>query len=222
MRMQLALLMLLLLALAGPAPAEDVDRFEQPVMGSSEPLPDGVPSGSSDALTTHSHSSDQMLEQAGSPDADLAGAGVPVEGTSESPDAVTTDSENLADLPAASAEDQVAPAALPPAPVLPLPCSQPAGDAGWSQCLGAVATQLSDARTRLAQANAALSRSITGNVDLGEARARIIADRDAARAEVTSLSARLASQVQQAQNAGVSSSVTAPYEPQPEGQASSF
>jgi hypothetical protein len=222
MRLQIALLMLCLLALASPAPAQQVDDFEQPVMGSSEALPDGVPSESSDALTTKAHSSDQLLEQAGSSDADLAGAGVPVEGASESPDAITTDSENLADLPAASAEDQIAPAALPPAPVLPLPCSQPAGDAGWSQCLGAVSAQLSAARTRLAQANAALSRSITGNVNLGEARARIIADRDAARAEVTTLSASLASQLQQARDAGVSSSVTAPYEPQPEGQASSF
>jgi len=167
-----------LFALASPALAQDTDRFEQPVQGSSEPVPDGMPS--------------------------------------VSPDSLVTGSEDISDLPAASAIDQ-APASIAPPPPLPGNCTQPAGDAGWKTCLSAVQAQLSSARTRLETAEAAYSRSITMHVPTGAARLAIIEERNAASADVASLGSALASQVEQAQQAGASSWVVEPYQPQTQG-----
>lgn len=204
-----------LFALASPALAQDTDRFEQPVQGSSEPVPDGIPSGSPDALVKGSESPDALVTEASSPDANLGHAGSPDAnlGHAEDPDALVQDSYDVSDLPAASAIDQ-APASIAPAPPLPGVCTRPAGDAGWKTCLSAVQGQLSIARTRLETADAAYSRSITLHVPTGAARLAIIEEKDAASADVASLGSALASQVEQARQAGVSSWVIEPYQPQ--------
>jgi hypothetical protein len=202
-----------LLALAGPAFAQGSDRFEQAVQGSSRPLPDGVPSVSPDALTTGSESPDALDTEASSPDAHLEGAGTPILGHAENPDALTTGSQDLSDLPPASAIDRV-PASIAPPPPLPGDCARPAGDAGWNACLSAVQGQMSRASARLDAAEAAYSRSITMHAPTGQARLAIVEERDAARAEVAALRSALASQLAQARQAGVSSWVLAPYQPQ--------
>ena len=206
-----------LLALASPALAQNTDRFEQPVQGSSEPVPDGIPSGSSDALLKGSESSDALDAEASSPDARIGHAGSPdtILGHAENPDALVAGSEDISNLPAASAIDQ-APASIAPAPPLPGDCTQPAGDAGWRTCLSAVQGQLSSARTRLETAEAAYSRSITMHVPTGAARLAIIEERNAASADVASLGSALASQVEQARQSGVSPWVIEPYQSQTE------
>ncbi len=200
------------LLLAG-APASAQDSFEQPVMGTSHDLPDGVPSGNSDDQLEGSASPDADLARSGNPDAITVGPGQEVQAHSVNPDSITTTSEDLTDLPSASVVDRTAPASLPPAPPLPLACAKPAGDGPWTQCLGAIHTQLQAARERLAEANAAYSRSITMQVPTGDARLAIIQDRDRARADVQAYSAMLDTQYEQARQAGVSSFVTAPYDP---------
>jgi len=188
--------LLALLAFASPALAQNADPFEQAVQGSSEPVPDGVPSVSPDALVAGSESPDALDTEASSPDARIGHAESPdaILGHAEDPDALVTGSENLSDLPDASAIDQ-APASIAPAPPLPGDCAQPAGDAGWKTCLAAVQGQLSRARTRLETADAAYSRSITLHVPTGAARLAIIEERNAASADVASLGSALAAQV---------------------------
>jgi len=207
--------LLALFALASPALAQNADPFEQALQGSSKPVPDGVPSISPDALVAGSESPDALDTEASSPDARIGHAGSPdtILGHAESPDALVTGSEDVSDLPAASAIDQ-APASIAPAAPLPGDCAQPAGDTGWKTCLSAVQGQLSIARTRLETAEAAYSRSITLHVPKGAARLAIIEEKDAASADVASLGSALASQVEQARQAGVSSWVIEPYQTQ--------
>lgn len=212
-----SLLLVLLVALAGPVAAQDVDPDEEPAMAESHPLPDGVPAGNPDDQLEGSQSPDADLAHAANPDSITVGPGQEIDAHSVNPDAITTTSQDLTDLPQASVLDAQVPAAIPAATPLPVGCGQPTGDAGWSACLGAVSQQLSAARERLAAANAAYSRSITMHVPTGAARAEIIQERDAAQAEVQRYSAMLASQVQGAQQAGASSSVTDPYAPRAQG-----
>jgi hypothetical protein len=224
MRTLQLLALAIVLAAAGPALGQGSDRFDQAVEGSSEPLPEGVPSGSPDAQLDAARSPDALEASAGDPDAQLTGAGRPIRAHAENPDALTTDAQDVSDLPSARVIDgnasarvidgTPAPASLPPAPPLPEGCGQPTGDAGWSGCLSTVNDQLARARARLDSANAAYSRSITLHVPTGEARLAIVQERDAAQADVAALSSTLASQVSQAQQAGASSWVTAPYQPQ--------
>jgi hypothetical protein len=206
-----------LFALASPTLAQNADPFEQAVQGSSKPVPDGVPSVSPDSLVKGSESPDALDTEASSPDATLGHAGNSdaILGHAENPDALATGSEDISDLPAASAIDQ-APASIAPAPPLPGDCTQPAGDAGWKTCLSAVQGQLSSARTRLETAEAAYSRSITLHVPTGAARLAIIEEKDAASADVASLGSTLASQVEQARQSGVSPWVIEPYRQQTE------
>lgn len=212
-----AALVPLLVALAGPASAQGVDPDEQPVMGESHPLPDGVPAGNSDDQLEGSQSPDADLATSGDSDAITEGAGKMIEARSVNPDAVTTTSEDLTDLPQASVVDSQTPASIPAATPLPLTCNQPVGDAGWRACLGAVNGKLQAARERLATADADYSRSLTMHVPTGQARADIIQARESARADVQGYSSLLASQVEEARQAGASSSVTDPYEPPAQG-----
>ena len=217
MRLDRALMLPVLLALAVSARAQPAaDPLDQPVEATSEPVPDGVRAVSPDSLTTHAQSPDADDADAVSPDALLTGAGEEIQGHAQSPDSLTTHSYDAADLPAASAIDQ-APAAIAPAMPLAPACARPAGDADWSACLSATNDALTRARARLDAANAAYSRSITSHVPAGEERRQIIEERDAAHAEVSATQSALASQVSQAQQAGASSWVTAPYRPQDPG-----
>lgn len=218
MRPARAIALVLGFVLVFQASAQPVqDPLDQPVEGSSEALPAGVRSVSPDALTTSAQSPDAEDAESVSPDADLSGASQPITGRAESPDALTTHSYDASDLPSASVIDQ-APAAIAPSPMPEAPaCAQPGGDAAWGACLAASSDALDRARTRLDAANAAYSRSITSHVPAGEERGSIITERDAARAEVTAAQAALASRLSQAQQAGVSSDVTAPYEPRQPG-----
>jgi hypothetical protein len=203
-----------LVAAPGVASAQDFDSDEPAVQGTSHALPDGVPSVSPDSLDTGSQNPDALEETSQGADANLEGSQREIRAHAVNPDSITTTSEDISDLPAASVVDQpVMPASIPPTPALPESCSQPVGDRGWSACLRAVQAQLTDAQQRLSDADGALSRSITGNVQLGGARAAIIQQRNAARADVSALSSSLASQLDQARQAGVSSTVTEPFEP---------
>jgi len=207
----------LVAALAGGAAAQPAsDPLDQPVEATSEPVPDGVRSVSPDSLTTRAQSPDADDADSGSPDALLTGAGQEIRGHAQSPDSLTTNSYDAADLPAATAIDE-APAAIAPAMPLAPACARPAGDADWSACLSTTNDALTRARARLDAANAAYSRSITLHAPAGEERRQIIEERDAARAEVSATQTALASQIAQAQQAGASSWVTAPYQPQDPG-----
>ena len=208
----------LLAAPSRVASAQDLEE-SQAVMGTSHELPDGVPGVSPDSLDTTSQDSDSIDATSQSADADLEGSQKENHAHSASPDSITTTSQDLSDLPDASVVDQpVAPASIAPAPPLPESCGQPAGDRGWSACLGAVQAQLTNAQQRLADANGALSRSITGNVQLGSERAAMIQQRDAASADVNTLTQTLKSQVSQARQSGASSTVTDPYAPRSQSQ----
>ncbi len=203
-----------LVAAPGVASAQDFDSDEPAVQGTSHALPDGVPSVSPDSLDTGSQNPDALEATSQGADANLEGSQPEIRAHSVNPDSITTTSEDISDLPPASVVDQpVMPASIPPTPPLPESCSQPVGDRGWSACLRAVQAQLADAQQRLSEANGALSRSITENVQLGSSRAAIIQQRDAAIADVSALSSSLASQVEQARQSGASSSVTDPYQP---------
>jgi hypothetical protein len=207
-----------LLWLGLPAQAQGSDPFEQAVQGSSEALPDGVPSGSPDADLEHAGNSDAIDEGSGNPDAQLSGVGHPIRAHALNPDSLTTGSEDVSDLPSAASIDQpTAPASIAPAPPLPAGCGRPSGDSAWSSCLSTLNDTLARAQARLDAANGAYSRSITMQAPTGAARLAIVQERDAAQAEVNALSSNLATQVAQAREAGVSSWVTAPYRPKSRG-----
>jgi hypothetical protein len=184
--------LLFVLGLGASAAAQSVDPDEEPVMGTSHPLPDGVTPGDPDEFVVHSESPDSNLATAADPDATTVGSSQPIEGHSIDPDAITTRSEDLTDLPSASEIDRPLPAAIADSS-LPLSCGQPAGDPAW------------------------YSRSLTLHVPTGQARADVIRERDQARADVKGYSSMLASQLEQAEQAGASQSVTAPYRPQVSG-----
>ncbi len=203
------------LAVAGLAEAQNGDPLDQPVQGESHPLPDGVPSISPDSLVTGSESPDANQAEAVSPDSLVTGAGRPIQAHAVSPDSITTGSEDLSDLPSASVIDQ-APASIAPAPPR-AECAQASGDAGWSACLAATAARLDRSRSRLDAAEAAYSRSLTMHAPTGEARLAIIEERDAAQAEVGDARGTLTAELAQAEQAGVSSWVTAPYAPAQQG-----
>lgn len=208
--------LLFVLGLGASAAAQSVDPDEEPVMGTSHPLPDGVTPANPDEFVVQSESPDSNLATAADPDATTVGSSQPIEGHSIDPDAITTRSEDLTDLPSASEIDRPLPAAIADSS-LPLSCGQPAGDPAWSRCLGEIHGNLAAARERLAQADAEYSRSLTLHVPTGQARADVIRERDQARADVKGYSSMLASQLEQAEQAGASQSVTAPYRPQVSG-----
>lgn len=218
MRSLCPLALMILLAVAAPASAQPAsDPLDQPVEGTSEPLPSGVRTVSPDSLTVRAQSPDAEDADSGSPDAPLAESSPAITGHAESPDAITTQATDLSDLPAASVIDAPVTAVVPASMPVSAACARPSGDAQWSGCLADTNRTLARANARLEAAEAAYSRSITGHVLAGEERREIIAERDAASAEVTALRATLASQVSQAQQSGVSSWVTAPYQPQGSG-----
>lgn len=201
---------LLLVATAGVAGAGDADPFEQPVQGRANALPDGAATASPDDLEAGASDPDAHGAEAGDPDARLAISGEEVTGHAGDPDARTIQATDLSELPSAASIDDV-PAAIGPAPSLPAGCAQPAGNSGWGGCLAAIQADLDAARLRLAEAEAAYSRSITRHVPTGEARLAIIQDRDAARSEIASLTTMLSEQVDRARAAGASWSAIEPY-----------
>lgn len=185
-----------------------------------EPALAGDPSRELDEVTTGTsqspdsdlgdpHTPDDDLAQSDDPDDDLAG--------SESPDADLADSEDSDDQEegAASPDDpeSVRPAA---APVKPLPkpssCRAPVGEAAWAACLADANAQIEDARKRLDDAEAAYSRSVNFRIDLGSERAKIIADRDQARSDLSTAEERLPELVEAARRAGVGQRVLDPYQ----------
>jgi len=213
MRTLLTCLVLALgLALAPAAHADESDPFEQPVRASSHALPDGVETHGPDAQTAEAGDPDGSLAESGDPDDITEGASPQVVVGSQDPDDLTTTSTDLSDLPSAEQVDDAQRYALPPPPPLPVACSQPAGDAGWSQCLGTVQQSIEDTKGRLAAANAAYSRSITHHVPTGAKRLAIIQEREAARRDLAVRSKQIGLMLDQAQQAGVSNSVISRYQ----------
>lgn len=209
-RVVLVLALAFALGFAPGARAEGPDAYQ----ATSEPLPEGVETTGPDALTTQAESPDDDLAEAQDPDSITVGSSPEVIGHSVDPDAITTTAQDVDDLPQADQEPQPG-EDLPPPPSLPLVCGQPAGDAGWSQCLAAVQAQLDDAQQRLAAANAALSRSITLHYPVGQPRYDAIRNKDIAQRDIPYLQQELAQMVEQARQAGVSDGVTSPYQPAP-------
>jgi hypothetical protein len=143
------------------------------------------------------------LAHSESPDADAHAYDPNADAHAESPDA------DLAPSSPARNEDQAPEAAL----VLPPPasCDAPAGDPGWVACLRDARAQIDTSRSELANAEAAYTRSLTNEVDLGGARRKIVEDREIAKAHLALAEQRLPLLVERARRSGASQSVLDPY-----------